>query len=146
MWKRCRFETQPSDSHQPADEISSYAWRGESLIEPSNARPSLDETSEDELSIERNKYRESLKDEKYIGTYAWHSDESIKKNHSILLPRDVRAIIVGKSGCGKTTLLTYLLLEPDMIDYENLMVCRKSTHQPEYRDMQLRFNKGLSKN
>ena len=33
-----------------------------------------------------------------------------------------------------------------MMDYENLSVCGKSLHQPEYRAMQLGFNKGLSKN
>ena len=41
-----------------------------------------------------------------ITTYVWQDDGSIKKNHSALLPRDIRAIIVGKSGFGKTTLLT----------------------------------------
>ncbi len=81
-----------------------------------------------------------------IGNYAWQDDGSINKNHSILLPRDIRAIIVGKSGCGKTTLLTYLLLEPEMLDYEKLMVCGKSLHQPEYKTMKLGFDKGLSKN
>ena len=50
-----------------------------------------------------------------IPTYTWRDDGSIKKNHSILLPRDIRAIIIGKSGFGKTTLLTNLLLEPDMV-------------------------------
>ena len=37
--------------------------------------------------------------------------------------RDIRAIIVGKSGSGKTTLLMRLLLESDMLDYDNLTVC-----------------------
>ena len=33
-----------------------------------------------------------------------------------------------------------------MIDYEKLLVCGKSLHQPEYRVLQLGFDKGLSKN
>ena len=81
-----------------------------------------------------------------IANYAWHDSESAKKNHSILLPSNIRAIIVGKSGSGKTTLLNSLLLKPDMIDYEKLMVCGRSLHQPEYRILQLGFDKGLSKN
>ena len=37
---------------------------------------------------------------------------SIKRNNSKLLPKSIRGIIVGKSGCGKTTLLLNLLLKP----------------------------------
>ena len=33
-----------------------------------------------------------------------------------------------------------------MMDYERLLVCGKSLHQPEYRVMGLGFKKGLSKN
>ena len=95
--------------------------------------------------VNHNTKTQSTKDME-IGNYAWQDDGSINKNHSILLPRDIRAIIVGKSGCGKTTLLTYLLLEPEMLDYEKLMVCGKSLHQPEYKAMKLGFDKGLSKN
>ena len=72
--------------------------------------------------------------------------DSITKNHSPILPRNVRAIIVGKSGCGKTTFLTSLLLEPDLMDYNKLMVCGRSLHQPEYELMRRGFDKGLSKN
>ena len=95
--------------------------------------------------VNQNPIAQSRKDTD-IATYAWQDDGSIKKNHSALLPRDIRAIIVGKSGFGKTTLLTYLLLEPEMMDYEKLMVCGKSLHQPEYKAMELGFDKGLSKN
>ena len=34
----------------------------------------------------------------------------IKRNDSNLLPRSIRGIIVGKSRCGKTTLLLNLIL------------------------------------
>ena len=50
-----------------------------------------------------------------------------------LLPRSIRGIIVGKSGCGKTTLLLNLLLKPGRLDYDNLCVFGKSLFQPEYR-------------
>ena len=80
-----------------------------------------------------------------IPNYSWCDDGAIKKNHSFQLPRDIRAIIVGKSGSGKTTLLCHLLMAPDVLDYNNLMVCGKSLHQPSYKIMQLGFDKGLSK-
>ena len=43
-----------------------------------------------------------------------------------LLPRSIRGIIVGKSGCSKTTLLLNLLLRPGWLDYYNLCVFGKS--------------------
>ena len=53
-----------------------------------------------------------------IGRYVWRwSEKNNNKNHSPLLPRDIRAIIVGKSGAGKSVFLAYLLLEPDMLDH-----------------------------
>ena len=33
-----------------------------------------------------------------------------------------------------------------MMDYEKLMVCGKSLHQPEYKAIELELGKGLSKN
>ena len=85
-------------------------------------------------------------DKSKMSTYTWKDNGSINRKHCIWLPRSVRAIIVGKSGFGKTTLLTSLLLDPDVMDYEKLMICGKSLHQPEYRVMELGFGKGLSKN
>ena len=101
-----------------------------------------DESTGDESSDESRNDELSIFD---ISNYSWCDDGTIKKNHSFQLPRDIRAIIVGKSGSGKTTLLNSLLLKPDVLDYENLMVCGKSLHQPSYKIMQLGFDKGLSK-
>ena len=80
-----------------------------------------------------------------VNKYVWR-DKGSKKNHSFLLPPDIRAIVIGKSGFGKTTLLTYLLLEPDMLDYDTLTVCGRSLHQPEYKIMNSAFSRGFSKN
>ena len=79
-----------------------------------------------------------------IDTYTWRG-KGVVRNHSSLLPRDIRAILIGKSGVGKTTLLTYLLLEPGMLDYETLTICGKSLHQPEYKVMKSAFDGNLSK-
>ena len=77
--------------------------------------------------------------------YTWRVGGVVIRNHSHLLPRDVRAILIGKSGVGKTTLLVHLLLEPGILDYNNLLICGKSLHQSEYNVIKKGFDKKLSK-
>jgi len=55
-----------------------------------------------------------------VKNFSWNKHIA-KKNHS-LLPRSLRGLIVGKSGCGKTTLLLNLLLRPGWLDYSKLSV------------------------
>ena len=79
-------------------------------------------------------------------TYAWTvEDATRKRNNSPLLPRDVRGLIVGKSNCGKTTLLLNLLLQPNWLDYNHLYVYGKSLHQREYKILRKGLESGLSK-
>lgn len=68
-----------------------------------------------------------------------------KRNNSPLLPTNVRGLIIGKSNCGKTTLLLNLLLQPDWLDYDHLYVFGKTLHQQEYRILKKGFEVGLSK-
>ena len=51
-----------------------------------------------------------------IADLSWNEVIS-KRFNNPLLPRSIRGIIVGKSGCGKTTLLLNLLLRPGWVDY-----------------------------
>jgi energy-coupling factor transporter ATP-binding protein EcfA2 len=75
---------------------------------------------------------------------SWNKTLS-KRFNSPLLPRSVRGLIVGKSGCGKTTLLLNLLLRPGWLDYNNLQVFGKSLFQPEYRILEKAFEQKLPK-
>ena len=68
-----------------------------------------------------------------------------KRFNNPLLPRSIRGIIVGKSGCGKTTLLLNLLLRPGWLDYDNLFVFGKSLFQPEYKILKTAFEENLPK-
>ena len=59
-----------------------------------------------------------------IEDLSWN-EVTAKRFNNPLLPRSIRRIIEGKSGCGKTTLLLYLLLRPGWLDYDNLCVFGK---------------------
>jgi len=67
------------------------------------------------------------------------------KNNHPLLPKSLRGLIVGKSGCGKTTLLPNLLLRPGWLDYSKLSVFSKSLFQPEYKILRKCYEEQLPK-
>ena len=60
-------------------------------------------------------------------------NENLRKrcNHP-LLPQGIRELIIGNSGCDKTTLLINLLLRPGWRDCNNINIFGKSMFQPEY--------------
>ena len=75
---------------------------------------------------------------------SWNETSTKRFNHP-LLPKSIRGIILGKSGCGKTTLLLNLLLRPGWLDYNTLSVFGKSLFQPEYRILKKAFEEKLPK-
>ena len=76
--------------------------------------------------------------------YVWKTKTGIRNNNP-LLPRNIHGLIVGKSNCGKTTLLLNLLLQPDWVDYNHLYVFGRSLHQQEYKILRKGYEDGLSK-
>ena len=79
-----------------------------------------------------------------IKNLSWNENVTNKNNHP-LLPKSLRGLIVGKSGCGKTTLLLNLLFIPGRLDYSKLSVFGKSLFQPEYRILRKGFEEQLPK-
>ena len=64
--------------------------------------------------------------------YAWRPPGNCRGNKP-LLPQSLRGLVIGKSGCGKTTVIFNLLLHSDWLDYNHLYVFGKSLHQQEYK-------------
>ena len=54
-----------------------------------------------------------------VKNLAWNENLSKHCNHS-LLPQGIRGLIIGKSGCGKTTLVINFLLHYGWLDYTNI--------------------------
>ena len=76
--------------------------------------------------------------------YAW-DNSTTRRHNNPLFPSSIRGLIIGKSNCGKTTLLLNLLLKPRWLDYDHLYVFGKSLHQKEYKILKAGFEKGLDK-
>ena len=79
-----------------------------------------------------------------VAYLSWNEMLSKRFNHP-LLPKSIRGVIVGKSGCGKTTLLLNLLLRLGWLDYNKLFVFGKSLFQPEYKILKKAFEEKLPK-
>ena len=54
-------------------------------------------------------------------------------------------MIIGKTGCGKPTLLINLLLRPGWLDYNNINIFGRSLFQPEYHILKKAFKEKLPK-
>ena len=76
--------------------------------------------------------------------YAWRSAENCRENNP-LLPRNLRGLVIGKSGCGKTTVIFNLLFQLGWLDYNHLCVFGKSLHQQDYKVLRKGRDAGFSK-
>ena len=76
--------------------------------------------------------------------YIWKT-HGCKRDNNPMLPNNIRGLIIGKSNCGKTTLLLNLLLQPYWLDYTHSYVFGTSLHQQQYQILKRGYEVGLSK-
>jgi hypothetical protein len=79
-----------------------------------------------------------------IQDLSWN-EHLAKRYNCPLLPRSIRGLLIGKSGCGKMMILLNFLLRPGWLDYNNLNVFGKSLFQPEYRIIKTVFEQKFPK-
>ena len=79
-----------------------------------------------------------------VKNLAWNENLSKRCNHP-LLPQGIRGLIIGKSGCGKTTLIINLLLRSGWLDYNNINIFGKYLFQPEYHILKKSWKKSYPK-
>src|SRR5277367_6697977 len=68
-----------------------------------------------------------------------------KFNNSKYFPDSIRALLIGSSNSGKSTLLFKLLLIKDILDYNNLIILSTSLNQKEYQLIIHGFKNKLTK-
>ena len=79
-----------------------------------------------------------------VKNLVWNENQSKHCNHP-LLPKGIRGLIIGKSECGKTTLLINLFLRPGWLDYNNINIFGKSLFQPEFISSRKHLKKSYPK-
>ena len=76
--------------------------------------------------------------------YVWRLAANYRENNP-LLPRNLRGLVIGKSGCAKTTVIFNLLLQLGWLDYNHLYVFGKCLRQQKYKVFRKGTEAGLSK-
>ena len=79
--------------------------------------------------------RKKVKKETFNITVYDQKDDNKEKS---IIPYPVRCLIVGSSGCGKTTLLLNFIYK-DWVPFKNLYVFSKSLEQDSYKKLQERY-------
>lgn len=67
-------------------------------------------------------------------------DKDKDTRHGVLLPDNIRALICGSSGSGKTNLIICLLVHKNGLKFTNVYICSRSLQQEKYIYLKQIFN------
>ena len=79
-----------------------------------------------------------------VKNLAWNENLSKRCNHPLLI-QSIIGLIIGKSGCGKSTILIHFLLRPGWLDYININIFGRGLFQPEYHILKKAIEEKLPK-
>jgi len=65
--------------------------------------------------------------------YNIDSSDTATSRHGALFPNTVRSLVLGSSGCGKTNLIYFLLVNENGLRFENVYIYSKTLQQPKYQ-------------
>jgi hypothetical protein len=74
-----------------------------------------------------------IEQEQKLSVYNIDTPNTIKSRHGVLFPNTVRSLILGSSGCGKTNLIYFLLVNENGLRFENVYIYSKTLEQPKYQ-------------
>lgn len=74
-----------------------------------------------------------IEQEKKLPIYNIDTSDIIKSRHGVLFPNTVRSLLLGSSGCGKTNLIYFLLVNENGLRFENVYIYSKTLEQPKYK-------------
>ncbi|KAF0745134.1 tigger transposable element-derived protein 4-like [Aphis craccivora] len=74
-----------------------------------------------------------IEQEKKLRIYNIDTPETIQQRHGELFPNTIRSLVLGSSGCGKTNLMYFLLVDENGLRFENVYIYSKTLEQPKYK-------------
>jgi hypothetical protein len=74
-----------------------------------------------------------IEQEKKLSVYNIDPPHSVTLRHGDLFPGSIRSLLLGGSGCGKTNLIYFLLVNENGLRFENIYLYSKTLQQPKYQ-------------
>jgi len=74
-----------------------------------------------------------IEQEKKLCIYNIDTPDTIQFRHGELFPNTIRSLVLGSSGCGKTNLIYFLLVDENGLRFENVYIYSKTLEQPKYK-------------
>ena len=74
-----------------------------------------------------------IQQEKKLQIYNIDTPDTVQFRHGELFPNTTRSLVLGSSGCGKTNLIYFLLVDENGLRFEIVYIYSKTLEQPKYK-------------